>query len=515
VSHPWQIPQCWAWVQSREIAEIVGGGTPRTDDPTNFDGGEVPWITPADLSGYRDKHISRGARNITKKGLDNSGARVMPEGTVLFSSRAPVGYVAIASNPVSTNQGFKSFVLHPFIKPDYAYYYLQRAKDLAVELSSGTTFREISGAKTELIPFPVAPTAEQERIVGEIEKQFTRLDAAVAALKRVQSNLKRYRAAVLKAVCEGSLVPTEAALARREGRSYEPASVLLERILAERRSRWGATAVAKQQGMGVNRKSQYAEPSAVATDDRTQVPDGWIKATVEQVSSLVQYGSSAKTNEDSDGVAVLRMGNLTGDGRLDVAKLKYLPKNHDEFPGLLLDEGDLLFNRTNSAELVGKSAVYAGNPSPCSFASYLIRVKTVRGCDSRYVALCLNSDLGRTWIKSVVSQQVGQANVNGTKLQAFVFPMPPQSEQSRILAEVERRLSIIDEHEVLVEKDLIRADRLRQAILREAFAGKLVPQDPNDEPASALLERIHAERKAEPKASPNRGRWKKEAQHVS
>jgi len=372
-----------------------------------------------------------------------------------------------------------------------------------------------SSTLAETVPLVVPPSLEQVRIVEEIEKQFTRLDAAVAALKRVQADLQRYRAAVLKAVCEGSLVPTEAALARREGRSYEPASVLLERILAERRSRWGATAVAKQQGMGVNRKSQYAEPSAVATDDRTQVPDGWIKATVEQVSSLVQYGSSAKTNEDSDGVAVLRMGNLTGDGRLDVAKLKYLPKNHDEFPGLLLDEGDLLFNRTNSAELVGKSAVYAGNPSPCSFASYLIRVKTVRGCDSRYVALCLNSNLGRTWIKSVVSQQVGQANVNGTKLQAFVFPMPPQSEQSRILAEVERRLSIIDEHEVLVEKDLIRADRLRQAILREAFAGKLVPQDPNDEPASALLERIHAERKAEPKASPDRGRWKKEAQHVS
>jgi type I restriction enzyme S subunit len=97
----------------------------------------------------------------------------------------------------------------------------------------------------------------------------------------------------------------------------------------------------------------------------------------------------------------------------------------------------------------------------------------------------------------VVSQQVGQANVNGTKLQAFVFPMPPQSEQSRILADVERRLSIIDEHEILVERDLIRADRLRQAILKNAFAGKLVPQHSSDAPASVLLERIHAERDAQ------------------
>ncbi len=210
---PWQVPESWVWVESREIAEIVGGGTPRTDEPANFDGGDVPWITPADLSGYKNKHISRGTRNITKKGLDNSGARLLPKGTVLFSSRAPIGYVAIASNPVSTNQGFKSFVLRPDIISDYAYYYLQRAKDLAIELSSGTTFREVSGAKAAVIPFPVAPPAEQKRIVDEIEKQFTRLDAAVAALKRVQANLKRYRASVLKAACEGRLVPTEAELA--------------------------------------------------------------------------------------------------------------------------------------------------------------------------------------------------------------------------------------------------------------------------------------------------------------
>ena len=118
----------------------------------------------------------------------------MPKGTVLFSSRAPIGYVVIASNTVTTNQGFKSFVLPPSIRPDYAYYFLQKARDLAIALSSGTTFREISGAKAALIPFPVAPTAEQERIVAEIEKQFTRLDAAVAALHRAKAKRSTSRA---------------------------------------------------------------------------------------------------------------------------------------------------------------------------------------------------------------------------------------------------------------------------------------------------------------------------------
>jgi type I restriction enzyme, S subunit len=144
--------------------------------------------------------------------------------------------------------------------------------------------------------------------------------------------------------------------------------------------------------------------------------------------------------------------------------------------------------------LVGKSAVYRGTPSPCSFASYLIRVRTMNGCNAVYLAYCLDSNWGRAWAKSVVSQQVGQANVNGSKLQAFIFPLPPESEQQRIIAEAERRLSVIEELETQAEVNLKRAERLRQAILKRAFEGKLVPQDPGDEPASVLLERIRAER---------------------
>ena len=105
----WQLPKSWAWVEIGEVADIVGGGTPPTNNPANFDG-EVPWITPADLSGYKEKHIRAGARNITQRGYDKSGAKWVPQGSVLFSSRAPIGYVAIAANAVTTNQGFKSFV---------------------------------------------------------------------------------------------------------------------------------------------------------------------------------------------------------------------------------------------------------------------------------------------------------------------------------------------------------------------------------------------------------------------
>ena len=108
---PFDIPSNWTWTTMGEIADVVGGGTPRTNDPENYEGGTIPWITPADLSGYTAKYISHGERFITKSGLACSSAKMMPSGTVLFSSRAPVGYVAIAAKPVCTNQGFKSFVL--------------------------------------------------------------------------------------------------------------------------------------------------------------------------------------------------------------------------------------------------------------------------------------------------------------------------------------------------------------------------------------------------------------------
>ena len=248
--------------------------------------------------------------------------------------------------------------------------------------------------------------------------------------------------------------------------TFESGEALLARILAERRENW-------------NGRSKYKEPAAPDTTKLLQLPESWMWATVEQLSTRIQYGSSAKTNENSTGVPVLRMGNIQ-DGKFDLDKLKYLPRAHDEFPELLLRIGDLLFNRTNSAELVGKTAVFKGTPHACSFASYLIRVRFGDSCNPNFVSYFINSVLGRAWIADVVSQQVGQANVNGTKLQALAIPLPPLAEQTRIVAEVERRMSVVEELEAVVSSNLQRATRLRQSILQEVFRGELTAQTTGD-----------------------------------
>jgi type I restriction enzyme S subunit len=361
-------------------------------------------------------------------------------------------------------------------------------------MGGGVGQMRVPSSFLETAEIPLPPTAEQQRIAEVLDELLSDLDAGVAGIERVLAKLGQYRAAVLKAAVEGALTADW----RKKQRKVEPASVLLTRILAERRRRWEADQLRKFKEAGKepakNWKSKYQEPVPPDTTDLPMLPEGWCWATVEQSSDLIQYGTSAKTNAESNGVPVLRMGNIRTDGTLDLTDLKYLPASHDEFPALLLESGDLLFNRTNSAELVGKTGHYRGIPTPCSFASYLIRVRMLEGASPSVVSFALNGGGGRRWIKTVVTQMVGQANVNGSKLATFAFPLAPETEQDAIVEAVEDQLSVVEHLEADLEAKLKSAQALRQSILRHAFTGQLVPQNPKDEPATELLKRIASER---------------------
>jgi len=173
------------------------------------------------------------------------------------------------------------------------------------------------------------------------------------------------------------------------------------------------------------------------------------------------------------------MGNIQN-GQLLYDKMRYLPIDHKEFPTLLLQSGDILFNRTNSAELVGKTAVYENIGSPCSFASYLIRVRLISVIPP-IVAYYINSPFGRKWIQSTVSQQVGQANVNGTKLKALAIPIPPADEQTVMVKKIKRVLKNVSNTTNQIENIQGKILQQDQSILSKAFSGDLVTQDPSDD----------------------------------
>lgn len=181
-----------------EIGKIVSGATPKTSTQDNF-GGDIAWITPADLSGYTKKYISHGKRNITEMGYNSCSTQLMPKGSVLFSSRAPIGYVAIAENPLCTNQGFKSIVPNDLIDSEFLYYQLKYLSKSIQDKGTGTTFKEISAKTLGKIEIVVPLLSEQKNIVSRIEELFSKLDKGVETLQTIKQQLAVYRQTVLTA----------------------------------------------------------------------------------------------------------------------------------------------------------------------------------------------------------------------------------------------------------------------------------------------------------------------------
>ena len=483
------LPTSWSEVEFGEVwRESRARVRPAAIGPTKFIGLE---------------HVEGGTNRITghrsSEGVKSTVAR-FSSGDVLYGRLRP--YLNKVVRPHESGVASTEFLVfkESSALANALLMHLLSSNDLVAYASvnsAGVNLPRVSAQRLGKYRFGLAPLSEQHRIVAKIESLFARLDEGVATLKRAEENLERYRASVLRAAVEGRLTEQW----RRENPAEETGSELLARILAERRRRWEAEQLAKFAAKGRkpprNWKAKYKEPVAPDADTLPELPEGWCWATVDQVSDGVHYGSSTKTSPDHEGVPVLRMGNIQN-GMLNLDNLKYLPPDHSEFPRLLLVAGDLLFNRTNSAELVGKTAVYRGSPDPCSFASYLIRVRMLRPHLSQIVANALNGPHGRAWVASVVSQQVGQANVNGTKLRGFPFPLPPETEQVEIVRRSADAADSITHSTAAINARLLhRAAALRQSILKRAFEGRLVPQDPGDEPASILLERIRVAREAE------------------
>ena len=241
----------WKTVRLGDVAKTSSGGTPNRGVGAYY-GGEIPWVKSGELG---DSTVYETQENISKTGLANSSAKLFPKGTLCVALYgATVGKLGILGMDAATNQAVCGIFLPKEIDTRFAYRFLESKRRELIEMGKGGAQSNISQQIIRKLEFPFPPTDEQRRIVAEIEKQFTRLEAGVAALRRVQANLKRYRAAVLKAACEGKLVPTEAELAKKGNRKskFETGEALLARILTERRQNW--------QGRG-----KYKEPVAPNT----------------------------------------------------------------------------------------------------------------------------------------------------------------------------------------------------------------------------------------------------------
>ena len=458
-----KLPKCWRRVAVKDIAASIQYGhtasaIDQKDGPrflriSDIQDGRVDWsavpscdISEEDIPKYR---LSRGDLAFARTGATT--------GKSFLIGDCPEAVFASYLIRVRVSGNVDSRYLSAFFQsPDY-WQQIEGSK-------RGIGQPNVNGKVLGEVRLPVAPLPEQQRIVAEIEKQFTRLEVGVASLKRVQAALKRYRASVLKAACEGRLVPSEAELARRETRSYEHATTLLAHILADRHKQWSG-------------RGKLKESNAADSSDLPPLPEGWAWACVEQLASSEPnsitdgpFGSNLKTEHYTDsGPRVIRLQNI-GDG-IYVDEEAHISERH--------------FQRLQKHRVFAHDVVIAGfgdNPprsciipealGPAIVKADYIRFKPHREIVAGYVNAALNCDPVRRRTRGMV-HGVGRPRLNLGEIKSIMVPIPPFAEQQRIVAEVARRLSVIEELESLLGNNLQRAARLRQSILYRAFSGEL------------------------------------------
>ena len=509
-----------------EVADVVGGGTPNTSEPANFSDDGHPWITPADLSGFEGVYIQRGKRGLTEKGLRSSSATIMPKGAVLMSSRAPIGYIAIAGNPVCTNQGFKSFVLAPGLIPEFCFCWLKFVRPHLEQMGSGSTFLEISGSRAREIPVLLAPTEEQKRISAKVEELLTKVNAARDHIAKVPKILKRFRQSVLAAACSGRLTEEW----REKHNDIEPASDLIARIRVDRRSEGEAGQLARIRSKGDTPKTdkwkdKYSEPEDPEVDDAPDLPDTWCLTGIEVLLSTTRrgmktgpFGSSLKRAEhQASGIPVLGIENIGEMTFIEGSKIHISKTKAEELAEFDALPGDILISRSGT---VGEVCVVPRGLGEARISTNIMRV-TVReeGVLPTYFCYLFN---GSPFVLHQVSQLCGGSTrdfLNQNILRSILFPLPSIEEQHEIVRRVEALFKLADVIRKRVEVSTKRAETLTQAILARAFRGELVATEAelarregrDYEPASALLERIKDNRERSAQKEENKQRRRKSA----
>lgn len=390
---PFVIPEKWKWVQLSFVGKVVGGGTPKTAIAEYWTNGTINWFTPADLGDIQGDYAKESSRKITALGLEKSSAVILPAGTVLFSSRAPIGHIAIATIECCTNQGCKSFVPDADkISTEWAYYAIHARTEEIKSRASGTTFKEISGKGMGKTWIPLPPLEEQRRIVQKLSELLPLVESygrEQEVLERLEKELPgKLRASLLNEAIQGKLVPQ------------------------------------------LDSEPQVKQLSETLEDVTFAIPEKWKWAKLSEVATKIQYGYTASAS-DSGSARLLRITDIQ-DGQVEWNSTPYCSPTASEIKKFELKTGDILIARTGGT--IGKSFLVQNTPSePSVFASYLIRISPETQLISpNFLKFFLESPYYWTQLKDN-SRGTGQPNVNAKALGNLRLPLPPLEEQRRIV----------------------------------------------------------------------------------
>lgn len=402
---PYDTPDTWEWLRLGQLCQLLDG--------VKMSGVKYPYLEAKYLRGKIE-------------GTNIDSGKFVKKGTMLILVDGEnSGEVFFASEDGYMGSTFKVLYIPEAVYVPYVLYFLLLKKQLFRNRKTGAAIPHLNKELFFNLLFPVPPLAEQERIVAKIEELLPLVSEYDGVEKRISALNTEFpdklRKSILQQAVQGKLTERDP--------SDEPAIELLDRIRAEK---------AKLIAEGKIKKEKII-PVISEEDQLFDIPDTWTWTTIADTCTNIQYGTSEKS-APSGKVAVLRMGNLQG-GKIDYSNLVYTSNDYD-IERCHLEYNDLLFNRTNSKELVGKTAIYKAE-IPAIYAGYLIRVTPIM-IDSDYLNYVMQSHFFKKYCLAVKTDAIGQSNINAEKLKRFVFPLPPLAEQKRIVARVEEVLAACD-----------------------------------------------------------------------
>ncbi len=410
----------------KDIGEVVGGATPLTKDVDNYDG-DIAWITPNDLSNYNNPYISRGERNISQKGLKGIGGRLLPQGTVLFSSRAPIGYVAIAENELCTNQGFKSVI--PNLEKatsEFLYYTLGFYKSYIEKKGSGTTFMEVSGSTMENIELPFPSLEEQKKIA----KCLLKIDQKIALNTRMNAELE----AMAKQLYDYWFVQFD--FPDENGKPYKSSGG----------------------------KMVYNEKL------KREIPEGWEVKNMNQLAESfrgVTYNKEDLVSESENSILVLRGNNIPRSGQFAYdSNVAYIPREMVSVEQRI-NKGDIIITMSSgSKEHIGKCFMFQYD-SKHTFGAFLSKFVPHEGC-RYFVYLSMLSDYFKAFVKTTCNG-TGINNLTIDTFNNVFFAVP----NSAVLSEFENLTESIYNKVGLSHKIINDLTHLRDSLLPMLMNGQV------------------------------------------
>ena len=500
-----EVPVGWELTTLGDVAGWGSGGTPSRRNPEFFNG-SIPWIKTGELG---DKFIRGTEEHISEDAIKKSSAKIFAAGSVgIAMYGATIGKLSIFGIDASTNQACAvAKPLCDLLSNEFLYYYLLSERRALIDSGKGGAQPNISQGILKDWPLSLPPLNEQHRIVAKIETLFSELDKGIESLETAREQLKVYHQALLKHAFEGKLT----AQWREQNRDkLETPEQLLARIKQERQARyqqqlkdWQAAVNVWEkngkEGKKPGKPSQHKELPPITEDEIALLPvlpSSWGYARLAEISKIGSGMSVSKDRKLSDpvDVAYLRVANVQR-GELVLEEIKRMPIEKQALPELALEKWDILFNEGGDRDKLGRGWIWEGQVEPCITQNHVFRSSPYFASEfhSKFISHWGNT-FGKDYFEKGGKQTTNLASINKTVLSMFPVPLPSIEEQEMVIRALDDSMSLIGSLEAEVESSIAKCETLRQSILKKAFSGQLVPQDANDEPASALLARIHSER---------------------